>query len=217
MPKPWPPTAFSPQVFRVSPAQFAALFLYCEEITGKNEDGSEPDQLYTVLTTAQRAAAAAETEEGKEEGASAEAVLQALEPLTRTIQEYFASDVVPAVEPSKAVLFRGANYEVPLEDAQGRAVTTHPWHCLSSASLSATAAKAFLKPGGTLFVLRSGRAKAIFFLSPYIKEMECLLAAGRFLIRDALPVAMLRMMGIQVLVWTCACVYVVHLLLSVQR
>ena len=173
MPKPWPPTAFSPQVFRLSPAQFAALFLYCEEITNKNEDGSEPDQLYTVLTTAQRAfaaAAAAETEEGKEEGASAEAVLQALEPLTRTIQEYFASDVVPAVEPSKAVLFRGANYEVPLEDAQGNAVAVLPWDCLSSASLSATAARSFLKPGGTLFVLRSARAKAIFFLSPYIRS-----------------------------------------------
>ena len=185
-----PPT----QVFRVPPAIFAALFLYCEEITGKAEGGGDPDQLYTVLTTAQRAAVTTTPPHPGQQAALS--VLKALEPVMATMQ-YFESDLLDAVNPEVDVLFRGAGHEVPLEDIDGRAITTHAWHCFTSASLSATAALAFLKPGGTLFVLRSARAKAIFFLSAFIKELECLVPPTVFLIRDALPIAILRMMNVQ--------------------
>eukprot|EP00906_Rhabdomonas_costata_P008607 RCo012242 len=49
------------KVFRLPSEQFAALFLYSEEIE-ETEAHRKPDQLYTLLTTAQRAAAHASTD-----------------------------------------------------------------------------------------------------------------------------------------------------------
>eukprot|EP00906_Rhabdomonas_costata_P036970 RCo051910 len=178
------------RMFQVPPAQFASLFIYSEEIEEQNVPVS--DQIYTLLTTAQRAAARAPPADHP-----AYSILRSLRPLTRCIEDYLQGGLIPSVNSKVDVLFRGAGYEVPLEDSGGGAITRHAWNCFSSASLSATAARCFLRPGGTLFVVRSARAKAIFFLSAFIKELECLVPPTEFCIRDALPISILRMMDVQ--------------------
>ena len=196
------------QLMGVSAAQFAALFLYSEEITSEAKEGQgsgtegkqpspsvsplpkpkpTPDQLYALLTSAQRAAVGANPEP------AAHAVLAALSPMVSAIWEYLTKGPVPKVNPEQDVLYRGANYEVDLATSEGK----HAWMCFSSASLSASSARGFLRPGGTLFVVRSAAAVAMFFLSAFMEELECLVPPTEFIVRDALPVSILRMMGVQ--------------------
>eukprot|EP00906_Rhabdomonas_costata_P038761 RCo054841 len=188
------------KVFRVPPAQFTALFLYSEEIEVEKEDRDDiqpkedkpkADQLYTLLTTSQRVATSVQP--SSPTSLHAHSLLKALSPLIDAMDAYLSSGLVPAVDPDQDVLFRGAGYEVSLEDSDG----VHPWDCFSSASLSATAALGFLRPGGTLFVVRSAMAVPMFFLSAFMEELECLVPPTRFTIRDALPISILRMMGVQ--------------------
>ena len=148
----------------------------------------KPDQLYTLLTSAQRAAFEADPNH------PAHAVLKALAPLVGAIQEYLQAGTVPKVDPEQDVLYRGVGYEVSAEQTALRRL---PWQCFSSASLSASSARSFLRPGGTLFVTRSAGAVPMFFLSAYMEELECLVPPTEFILRDALPISILRMMGVQ--------------------
>ena len=148
----------------------------------------KPDQLYTLLTSAQRAAFEADPNH------PAHAVLEALAPLVGTIQEYLQAGPVPKVDPEQDVLYRGVGYEVSAEQTALRRL---PWQCFSSASLSASSARSFLRPCGTLFVTRSAGAVPMFFLSAYMEEVECLMPPTEFILLDALPISILRMMGVQ--------------------
>eukprot|EP00906_Rhabdomonas_costata_P037643 RCo053065 len=211
------------RIMKLSPAQFAALFLYTDEIKGSMGEGKpstptqatatqghvqpcpaegetsslskpgskctkKPDQLYTLLTSAQRAAF------GADPSSPAQAALNALAPIIDAIQAYLNHGPVPKVDPEEDVLFRGVAYEVSEKEASNRRL---PWMCFSSASLSASTARSFLRPGGTLFVVRSAEAVAIYFLSAFMSEVECLVPPTEFILRDALPISILRMMGVQ--------------------
>ena len=68
--------------------------------------------------------------------------------------------------------------------------------CYSSASVAAHQAFTFLRRGGTLeMLLVAGRP--VFFMSAFAEEMEYLVPPREYLVRSALPVDVLRLLGIE--------------------